>query len=219
MGSRSRHTTTHIQTAEELISAFQRAKVLCPWVIVEEEEVGFVYRGTVIGGQLVAVLRREPPMVVGDGTHTIAELVAIENKNPLRDGKVFHKITIGEEARAELARQNLTLASVVRKGHIVTFSQKASRGIGGGTTDVTDFIHSDNRAMLEDAAQVVGDPLMGIDFILPDITKSWKTQERCGIIESNSMPFIDLHHYPLVGTPRNVAGALWDLVYPASRES
>lgn len=219
MGSRSRHTTTHVETIDELITAFRKAKVLCPWVIIEEEEVGFVYRGTVIGGKLIAVLRREPPLVIGDGEHTVSELVAKENTNPLRAKSPFHPIAIDDEARAELARQHLSLTSVPTKGQMVTLSQKATRGIGGGTTDVTDLIHSDNRTMLEAAARVIGDPLIGFDFIIPQIERSWREQERCGIIESNSMPFIDLHHYPLVGEPRNVAGALWDLVYPSSRVS
>lgn len=217
IGSRSRHTTTHIHTEEELLQGFKKAKVLSPWVIIEEEEVGFVYRGTTIGEKLIAVLRREPPMVIADGVHTVAELLTLENKNPRRDGKIFHIIQIDDEARAELARQELTLESLPKASTTVTFSQKASRGIGGGTTDVTDDIHPDNRAMLEEAAAVVGDPLIGFDFIIPDIKKSWKEQDRTGIIECNSMPFIDLHHYPLSGSPRDVAGALWDIVIPDSR--
>ena len=212
IGSRSRHTTTHIHTEEELIQGSEKAAVLSPWVIVEEEEVGFVYRGTVVGGKLVAVLRREPPMVIADGIQTVAELIESENKNPRRDGTIFHRIEIDDEAHAELIRQGVTLESVPEKGIVVTLSQKATRGIGGGTTDMTDVIHADNRTMLEAAAAVVNDPLIGIDFIIPDVTKSWREQERSGIIECNSMPFIDLHHYPLVGSPRNVAGALWDIV-------
>lgn len=212
IGSRSRHTTTHILTSDDVVAAFHKAAVLSPWVIIEEEEVGYVYRGTTIGGKVVAVLRREPPLVRGDGEHTVRELVARENANPRRDNVVFHTIEIDQEAQEELTRQALTLDSVPAQGSIVTFSQKASRGIGGGTTDVTDDIHADNKDMLETVAAVVNDPLIGIDFIIPDITRSWKDQDRTGVIECNSMPFIDLHHYPLVGSPRNVAGALWDLV-------
>ncbi|MSU74770.1 hypothetical protein EXS57_03270 [Candidatus Kaiserbacteria bacterium] len=216
IGSRSRHTRTHIHTTDELVQGFKKAKVLSPWVIVEEEEVGFVYRGTVVGGKLVAVLRREPPMVIGDGVRTVAELVENENKNPRRDGDIFHIIGIDDEAHVELGRQELALESVPEKGRIVTFSQKASRGIGGGTTDMTDSIHADNRVMLEAAAALVDDPLIGIDFIISDVATSWKVQERSGIIECNSMPFIDLHHYPLAGSPRNVAGALWEIVFPTA---
>ena len=94
---------------------------------------------------------------------------------------------------------------------------KASRGLGGGATDVTDETHPDNIALLEKIAQVLDDPLVGVDFIIEDASKSWREQERCGVIECNSAPFIDLHLYPLKGKPRDTAGALWDLVYPASK--
>jgi cyanophycin synthetase len=52
--------------------------------------------------------------------------------------------------------------------------------------------------------------LVGIDFIIEDISKSWKEQARCGVIECNSRPFFDNHHLPFNGKPRNVAGAIWD---------
>jgi hypothetical protein len=31
-------------------------------------------------------------------------------------------------------------------------------------------------------------------------------------LEANSLPFINLHHDPLLGTPRNVAGMVWDML-------
>jgi len=83
-------------------------------------------------------------------------------------------------------------------------------------SDVTDDIHPDNRKLLEDAAAELNDPVVGIDFIIGDIKVSWKEQDRSGIIECNSLPFIDLHHYPLSGKPRNVAGAVWDIIFPGS---
>jgi cyanophycin synthetase len=217
-GSRSRHTTTHIRTEEELIEAFEKAAQLSRWVIVEEELEGFVYRGTLVGGKLVATLRREPPFVTADGVHTLAELIEVENKNPKRNEKVFHTILLTEASHQEIKRQALTLESVPAKGRVVTLGQKSSRGIGGGTSDVSDLVHPDNRAMLEKAASVLEDPLVGIDFIIKDVAKSWKEQERSGVIECNSMPFIDLHYEPLRGESRNVAGPLWDIVFPTSME-
>jgi D-alanine-D-alanine ligase-like ATP-grasp enzyme len=218
-GSRSRHTTTHIQTKEDLAAAFKKAAALSPWVIVQEEAEGFVYRGTLVGGKLIAALRREPPFVTGDGAQTVAELITEENKNPRRDEHVFHKMEITADSYAELARQELTLESVPQEGRVVTLSQKSSRGVGGGTTDVTDIVHPDNRAILEKAAAVLEDPLVGIDLIIGDISRSWREQERTSIIECNSIPFIDLHYAPLRGASRDVAGPLWDIVFPASRRS
>jgi D-alanine-D-alanine ligase-like ATP-grasp enzyme len=214
-GSRSRHTTTHISTKEELALAFKKAAALSPWVIVQEEAEGFVYRGTLVGGKLVAALRREPPFVEGDGAQTVAELITEENKNPKRDEHVFHKMELTADSYAELARQGLILESVPEEGRVVTLSQKSSRGVGGGTTDVTDIVHPDNREILEKAAAVLEDPLVGIDLIIGDISRSWREQERSSIIECNSVPFIDLHYAPLRGTSRDIAGPLWDIVFPS----
>lgn len=218
LGSRSRHTMIHINTPEELIIGFKKAKKLSPLAMIEEELRGFLFRGTLIDGKLVGVVKRDQPEVFGDGVHTLQELLDTENKRPERAGPIFHKIKIDKEAEQELHRQNITLADIPESGAIITFSQKTSRGCGGTTTEVTDIVHPDNKEMLEHVGKFLNDPLIGVDFILEDITKSWKEEQHSGIIECNSLPFIDLHHYPLFGKPVNVAGKLWDLVLPESKK-
>jgi D-alanine-D-alanine ligase-like ATP-grasp enzyme len=217
LGSRSRHTTIHIKTPEDLLIGFEKAKKLSPLVVIEEELRGYLFRGTLIGGKLVGVIRRDFPQVVGDGIHTLRELLDEENKRPERAGPIFHKIIIDREANIELERQNTKLEDVPEKDKVITFSQKTSRGCGGTTTEVTDITHPDNVEMLEHVGRFLADPLIGVDFIIEDITKSWKEEPHCGIIECNSLPFIDLHHYPLFGKPNNIAGKLWDLVLPESK--
>ncbi len=217
LGSRSRHTMIHIDTPELLMIGFKKAKKLSPLVIVEEELKGFLFRGTLINKKLVGVVKRDQPEVIGDGVHTLQQLLDKENERPERAGPLFHKIKIDKEANEELERQKVKLEDVIENGKIITFSQKTSRGVGGTTTEVTDIIHPDNFEMLEHVGRFLNDPLVGVDFIMEDITKSWKTEQHCGIIECNSLPFIDLHHYPLFGAPVNVAGKLWDLVMPESK--
>lgn len=218
LGSRSRHTMIHIDTPELLKIGFKKAKKLSPLVIIEEELRGYLFRGTLVNQKLVGVVKRDQPEVLGDGIHTLQELMDEENKRPERNGPIFHKIKIDKEAEEELKRQNVKLENIIEKGKIVTFSQKTSRGCGGTTTEVTDIIHPDNIEMLEHVGKFLGDPLVGVDFIIEDITKSWKEEQHSGIIECNSLPFIDLHHYPLFGKPQNVAGKLWDLVMPESKK-
>lgn len=227
LGSRSRHTTIHINTVEELVVGFKKAKKLSPLVMIEEELRGSLFRGTLIDKKLVGVVKRDQPQVTGDGVKTLQQLLDEENKRPERAGPIFHKIKIDKEAEAELDRQNIKMEDVPQKDRVITFSQKTSRGCGGTTTEVTDIIHADNREMLEHVGKFLNDPLVGVDFIMEDITKSWKTpartavqsggEQHSGIIECNSLPFIDLHHYPLFGKPQNVAGKLWDLVMPESK--
>jgi hypothetical protein len=217
LGSRSRHTMIHIDIPEKLIIGFKKAKKLSPLVVIEEQLRGYLFRGTLIGGKLAGVVRRDQPEVKGDGVHTLQELMDEENKRPEREGLIFHKITIDKEANIELQRQNIKLDDVVEKDRVITFSQKTSRGCGGTTTEVTDIVHPDNVEMLEHVAKFLDDPLIGVDFIIEDITKSWHEEQHSGIIECNSLPFIDLHHYPLFGKPNNIAGKLWDLVLPESK--
>ncbi len=217
LGSRSRHTMIHINTPEALMIGYKKAKQLSPIVIIEEELNGYLFRGTLVGGKLVGVVRRDQPEIKGDGVHTVRELLGEENKRPERNGPIFHKIVIDKEAEVELKRQNIGMDEIPKTGLIVTFSQKTSRGCGGTTTEVTSVTHPDNKEMLEKLGAYLKDPLVGVDFIMEDISKSWKEEQHCGIIECNSLPFIDLHHYPLFGKADNVAGALWDLVMPESK--
>jgi D-alanine-D-alanine ligase-like ATP-grasp enzyme len=217
LGSRSRHTLIHIKTKSDLIYGFRKAKKLSPLVIIEEELNGYLFRGTLIGEKLVGVVRRDQPEVYGDGVKTLRELLEIENKRPERNGPIFHKIKIDHEAEVELNKERMTLESIPKSGQVVYFSQKTSRGCGGTTTEVTELVHPENIKMLEKLGAYLKDPLVGVDFIIEDISKPWFEEQHCGIIECNSLPFIDLHHYPLFGKPNNVAGKLWDLVLPESK--
>jgi D-alanine-D-alanine ligase-like ATP-grasp enzyme len=212
IGSASRHTTLHITTQEEFDRAFISAKKVSPWVVIEEELRGSVYRPTVVGCKLIATLRRDPPSVVGDDLHTIAELVAEANKHPSRQGPYFSRIPLSPLALKELAYQNLTLEDVPKKGRRVNLHQKINWGLGGTTTDVTEDVHPENIELFEKIATILNAPIVGIDFIIDDISRPWQEQDKCGVIECNSMPYFDNHHLPFEGISRDVAGPIWDLV-------
>lgn len=208
LGSRGRHTTTHIHTEAELRQAFDSAKELCHWVVMEEHLYGSVYRGTMINGKLRGVLGGAPPRITGDGEHTIAELIALQNASKpvgVKDIKV-------NQATVEfLARTNYTYESILPAGAVIDLIEKIGVGYGGSSFEITSETHPDITAALEKAAAVVGDVLLGFDFIIPDVTKS-PAEQKWGIIECNGVPFINLHHYPLLGKPNNVAQYVWEMV-------
>ncbi len=204
-GSRGRHTTTFIYTKEDFIKAFKIAKQLCFWVIVEEHLYGDVQRGTVIGGKLVGVLGGSSPRVTGDGIHTIAELIKIVDANR-PDGVKEIKINF-----YFMQRQGISLETILPAGKVVNLSEKIGVNYGGTSYDCTPQTHPDTKAMLAEAGKVLEVSILGFDFIIPDITKSYKEQ-KCGIIECNGAPFIQLHHDPLIGESINAAKFVWDLV-------
>jgi cyanophycin synthetase len=94
----------------------------------------------------------------------------------------------------------------------VNLHQKINWGLGGTTADVTEEVHPENATLFEKIATTLDAPIVGIDFIIEDISRPWFDQEKCGVIECNSMPYFDNHHVPFEGQPRNVAGPIWDLV-------
>jgi len=218
-GSATRHTTLHINDEDSLARAFAIALEVSPAAVVEEEMEGPVYRATLVAGELVAVLRRDAAQVIGDGVHMITELIEKENEHPKRAGPLFSRIAVTPEVETELAVQGLELLSVPNAGVAARLHQKLNWSLGGTTTDVTDEVHPDNRQLFVDVSAALHAPLVGIDFIIKDIRKSWKDTERCGVIECNSMPFFDNHHLPFAGQPRNVAGKIWDMVFPGSGPS
>ena len=208
-GSGGRHTTTGIMNHADLRAGFYNAQKLSPWVIVEEELDGPVFRATLIGQKFAGVLRRDPPHVIGDGIRTVRELVEEENKNPLRNGPAFAKISTNVSG--------VDYNRIPAKGETVRFHFKVNWGVGGTSRDATDETHPDNKKLFEKIGEYLGDDIIGIDFMAPDISKSWKEQERCGVIECNSLPHIGNHHFPYTGPVRDVAGAVWDLAFPGSK--
>lgn len=207
-GSRGRHTTTFVHTKKDLEEAFKVAKQLCHWVMVEEHLPGDVFRGTVINNQLIGVLGGSSPKVIGDGKHKIAELVEINNQS-LPEGMKPIKVTEGTVDY--LLRQNLNLNSILKAGQSATLSEKIGVAYGGISYDCTEQTHPEIKQMILKAAEAVGDPILGFDFIAEDITKPISKQ-RIGIIECNGAPFINLHYNPLRGETINAAGHVWDLV-------
>lgn len=207
LGSRGRHTTTNIFTLEQLKEAFKVGKQVCHWVMVEEMLQGSVYRGTVIGGKLVGVLGGSPGQVVGDGVHTISELIEI--KNTSRDSRIA-AVVVTQELKNFIGRQQYTLESVLPKDVRVDLGSRVGLAYGGTSFEITGIIHPGIKAELEKAAAVVDDAIIGFDFIVPDPAKDPATQ-HWGIIEANGLPFLQLHHFPLYGEPNNVAKHVWDL--------
>lgn len=212
LGSRSRHTRINVKTEQELIESFQIAKQISPIVSIEEQLLGTVHRVVLIGGKVGGVLRRDPPMIIGNSRMTIKDLVLVVNRDSRRHGGVFHEMPINSEFEMALKAQNLERNSIPEAGKKIIVGTKIGRSQGGTNVDVTDAVHLENRKLFIDIGKFLQDGLVGIDFIIEDIGKPWRSQVPCGVIELNSVPFLDLHMYPFEGKARDLSGMLWDEV-------
>ncbi len=207
LGSRGRHTLTNLRTLEELQFAYRIAKQLCHFVVIEEHLVGSVYRGTYVGGKIVGILRGDPPRILGDGKKTIREL--IENKNKTKPEKI-KEVIINKKLEDFLERQAYTLDSILEKDKTIDVNEKIGTSYGGFAAEMIPVTHPKILTELKKAGDLLNAPVIGFDFIINDVTKDPDTQ-KWGIIEANSLPFINLHHFPLEGDAVNVASKVWDL--------
>ena len=146
------------------------------------------------------------PYVIGDGKKTILEL--IKEKDSHRQDRV-EKIDINDEVKDYLSRSGFHLEDILSEGVRLSLTYRTGRLFGGVTREMLDELHPSFVPILTEAAKIVGLPVLGFDCIVKDPTQDALTQ-RWGIIECNTLPFIDLHYYALEGKPKNIAGAIWD---------
>jgi cyanophycin synthetase len=216
-GNHGRGISIRLTTDEEVAQGYTAAREHARSVIVETYLEGDDHRLLVVNGDLVAATRRTPGHVVGDGVHTIAQLVDIVNQDPRRGvghEKVLTRLELDAQAQKMLGQANLKSDSVAENGRVVLLRSTANLSTGGTATDVTDVIHPDNREMAERAVRAIGLDVGGVDFLSKDITESYRTIGG-GICEVNAAPGFRMHVAPSEGTPRDVAAPVIDMLFPA----
>ncbi|MGE5654518.1 MAG: cyanophycin synthetase [Bacillota bacterium] len=215
-GNQGKGVTLNLTTHEEIRTAFRVAKSYSDRVIVERYVEGRHYRVLVVGDSVIAASERIPAHVVGDGVHTIRELVEQVNMDPRRGEeheKPLTKIKIDPVSLMLLARLNLTVSYIPAQGERVFLRENANLSTGGTAIDRTDEIHLANCELAIRAARVVGLDIAGIDLVTADITQPMVASGGA-VIEVNAAPGIRMHHYPEQGKPRDVGGAIVDYLFP-----
>ena len=185
---KGRGVTVGISTELRLIDAYAQARKRSAAPIVIERFIsGFEHRLLVVRGVLVGATRREPPSVSGDGVHSIDQLV-----DSLNLGRTGGLVTTGYLRPVEkqpaliehLASQGHDLASVPAPGQCVQLRGNSNMSTGGTYAQVLAEIHPEVRAMAQSIAANAGLEVIGIDYITPDITRSFH-EVPSAVIEIN----------------------------------
>ncbi|NNE41151.1 MAG: cyanophycin synthetase [Marinicaulis sp.] len=220
-GNHGRGVSVNLTSDRDVETAFDIAYDEGSGVVVESMIPGFDHRLLVIDGELVAAAKRVPGHVVGDGEHTIEELVDIENQNPLRGvghENMLTRLELDAAADKMLDAQGYRYRTVPAKGEQVFLRKTANLSTGGTAVDVTDVIHPDNKLMAERAIKAVGLDIGGVDFLTTDITQSFRDTGGA-ICEINAGPGIRMHISPSEGKGRDVGGKVMDMLFPPDTPS
>lgn len=187
-------------------------------IMVEDYLLGTEYRFFVLGDQTLAVLLRVPANVIGDGVHTVAELVAAKNDHPLRgDGSrtPLKKIALGDIERLQLKEQGLTVDSIPAKDQLVQLRANSNISTGGDSIDMTDEMHASYKEIAVGISKAMGAAVCGVDLIIPDLKKTAEPSLRSwGVIEANFNPMMMMHIFPFSGQSRRLTMNVIKMLFP-----
>ena len=219
--SKGRGIVTNITSDDQFRAAYEEAQRYRSRVIVERYVTGNDYRLLVVNFKLVAAAMRVPAEVIGDGVHTIRELVDIANEDPRRGEsheKVLTKIQLDGATDRLLALRGMTVDTVPEEGQSVMLKTTANLSTGGTAIDVTDRIHPANIEMAERIACLIDLNIAGIDLVAPSV-ETPILENGGAVVEVNAAPGLRMHLAPTVGKPRPVGEAIVDMLFPPGVEA
>lgn len=217
-GNHGKGVTTNITNTSKALFGFELAQKISKKLVVERFITGDDYRFLVINYKVVAVAKRTPAMVTGDGISSIEQLIKFANEDPNRGEdheKLLTTIKIDESTFAILRQNNLQLSSILPRGKSLHLKETANLSSGGTATDVTNEVHPFNLFLAERAARLVNLDICGIDVVAKDIRVPMN-EHHGAIIEVNASPGLRMHLAPNAGKPRNVAEPILNMLYPSS---
>ncbi|MBA3663854.1 MAG: cyanophycin synthetase [Bacteroidetes bacterium] len=220
-GNHGRGVTTNIMDVEKAVFGFTIAKKISKAVILEEYIEGNDYRFLVINFKLIAVAKRTPAFVKGDGKSTIQQLVDEENKNPERGSEEKHVlaiIKIDEVTKKILSEKNLSADSIPASGEIIVLKDTANISAGGTAEDVTETVHPENIFMAERVAKMFNLNICGIDVMAKAVDIPI-TREVGAVIEVNAGPGLRMHSNPQGGKIRDVASPIVEMMFPTPQHA
>ncbi len=207
-GSHGDHITIGVSSITKTVPLVKALQPISPIVIVEEMFEGTEIRLLATRKQFLAATIRRPASVLGDGKHTVKQLVDEKNKDPERteysDEAALFVIKTGPEEKRVLAQQGYKLTSVPPKNKRVYLRNNSNLCYGGDSLDVTDKIHPSIKKIALKVLQALPDvPYAGVDIMTTDYTKP-QTINTYTILEVNSNPGLKMHLEPYKGKRRIV---------------
>ncbi|MGK0372186.1 MAG: cyanophycin synthetase, partial [Glaciecola sp.] len=218
-----RGVSINLTTDDEIVIAFNEAQKHGTGraVLLESFITGYDHRMLVVNNELVAVAKRVPGHVKGDGTSTIEQLIDVVNQDPRRGvghEKVLTRLELDSQATRLMEEAGNTKDTVLPDGEAFYLRSTANLSTGGTAIDVTDIVHPDNRDMAIRSIRAIGLDIGGVDFLTDDISKSYK-EIGGGICECNAAPGFRMHVAPSEGKSRDVAGKVMDMLFPVGTNS
>ncbi|RNA67588.1 ATP-grasp domain-containing protein [Alteribacter keqinensis] len=218
-GSLGNGVITNLKNDIELIKAlsYVRNDLGYEEIIVERYVPGEEYRVYVVEDKVIAAYNRVPANIIGDGHHTIEELIELKNKQRKKNARLFScLIEIDEETLEFINKEGYNLQTIPERGKKIFLKEKTNVSAGGDPVDVTDDLPQTIKQIAIDALNAIpGLYHGGVDIIVdlenPNIEKS------AVVIELNPTAQIGGILFPMKGRARDIPGAIIDYYFPETK--
>jgi len=179
-------------------------------VLPESFHEGLDLRIVVIGFEVVAAAIRRPAEIMGDGKHTIAQLIEAQSRRRSAATGGESKIPVDEETHRTVADAGFDFDSVLPADQKLAVRRTANLHTGGVLEDVTAILHPVLKDAAIRAARALDIPVVGLDLMVPAADQPEyvfiEANERCGLANHEPQPtaerFVDLlfpHSLPVHG--------------------
>ena len=207
-GEQGQGVAVDLRTPLDVQDAIERASTFDIRVLLESFHPGFDLRILVIGFAVVAAAIRRPAEVIGDGQHSIGELIDAQSRRRQAATEGESRIPKDAETLRTLHAAGVDYDSVLPAGQRLPVRKTANLHTGGSLKDVTDILHPVLADAAVKAARALDIPVVGLDLLVPAADQPEyvfiEANERAGLANHQPQPtaerFIDLL-FPLSQTP------------------
>ncbi len=192
--------TTGITTKSQLFWALVKAKAYSSEFLAEEQVSKNSYRLLFFNKKLIHVVRRDPPVIIGDGNHSILRLVELENEKRLKGNPItsLNPLEIDLEAKLYLESQNLYPGSVPAKGERIILKRVVNQNSATENHIEQGAPHPSIIKLGEQIADILQIKLFGLDLLATNLQQDLK---ESGAITTDINAGPGLHHHYLVANP------------------
>ena len=205
VGMQSAGITIDVTTKEDLQRAIKHAKKVNFDVLLEEMVMGYDMRVVVIDFKVVAAATMKPPIIFGNGEHTVLELIEKQSRRREHATQGENKIPVDKELSSTIKDAGYTLDDILPKGRELQLRKTTNLQFGGTIHDVTDELHPELIDAAIKASYALDIPVVGLDFIISD-----PSQPEYVIVKANERPKLVSHE------PQPTAERFIDFLFPQS---
>jgi len=211
--------TVEITNQDTLILALEKALSFSKSVVLQEHVQGYDVRLLFIGDSFAAAAIRTPARVVGDGVHTIQQLVTIENERDDRGPGYTKNLSAIPIKDVQEYLNEYEYTRVPGKNEKIQVIGPSNIGKGGEAEDVTADIDDSFVEIARKMYNACHMDIGGVDLMIGNPCLPESASNSAYFLEINAMPSFGLHKYPHKGSSVDVERVFLDWLLESHKES